>query len=58
MSSCLIGKTAKLDAAKHVSFLKSKAGSKASQFETEEAAAQPSRSIGSLSTYLPRLSEG
>ena len=58
MSSRPMSKTAKLDATKRVSFLKSKASSKAPHFETEEAAAQSSRSIGSSSTYLTRLSEG
>ena len=53
-----MGKTAKLDAAKRVSFLKSKTGGKAFQFETEETAAQPSGSIGSSSTNLTCPSEG
>ncbi|CAG8655156.1 10697_t:CDS:1, partial [Dentiscutata heterogama] len=52
-----MGKTAKLDTAKHILFLKLKASSKAPQFETEKAAVQPSGCIGSLSTYLSYSSE-
>ena len=53
-----IGKIARLIAEKHKEILKVRAGSKAIQSETGLAAAQPIKSIGSTSQYLPPPSSG
>ena len=58
MSSQQIGKIARLTAKKHKEILRARASSKAIRSETGSAAAQPSKSIGSTSQYLPPPSSG
>ena len=53
-----MAKIARFIAEKCKEILKARAGSKAIQSETGSATAQPSKSIGSTSQYLPPPSSG
>ena len=58
MSTQKLGKSAKMSAKRREAFLKMTASSGVPQLDTERAAMQPIKTIGTGSHYSPRPSDG